>query len=107
MSKEVALLAEEFALLRSVADDGGLCALAFDEALRPLFEPLLAEKLLVVRSGALCLTEMGRQLLLLTAGVRNGEPVAIARRRLQADYLRAVESTARLYEGSPSRISRR
>ena len=107
MSAEVALLAEEFALLRSVADDGGLCALAFDEALRPLFEPLLEEKLLVVRSDALCLTEMGRQFLLLTAGVRHGEPVAIARVRLQTAYLRAVESTARLYEGLPTRTSRR
>ncbi len=107
MSAEVALLAEEFALLRSVADDGGFCALAFDEALRPHFELLLAERLLVIRSGALCLTEMGRQFHLLTAGVKHGEPVAIARRRLQAAYLRAVESTARLYKGLPARTSRR
>lgn len=107
MSKEVALLAEEFALLRSIADDGGRCALAFDEVLRSHFEPLLAEKLLVVRSDALCLTEMGRQFLLFTARVRHGEPVAVTRRQLQAAFFLAVESTARLYEGLSSRTFRR
>lgn len=93
MSKEVALLAEEFALLRSIAEDGGRCAVKFDEVLRPHFEPLLAEKLLAVRNDSLVLTERGRQFLLLTARVKHGEPVAVPAHRLQAACRAAEEAT--------------
>lgn len=104
MSKEVALLAEEFSLLRSIAEDGGPCAMMLDEALRPLFEPLLAERLLAAQGSALCLTERGRQFLMLTEGVKDGEPVAVACHRLRAACWAADDAAVLPRKRSLSRI---
>lgn len=104
MSKEVALLAEEFTLLRSIAEDGARCAMMLDEALRPLFEPLLSERLLATQGSALCFTERGRQFLILTQGVMDGDPVAVARHRLRAACWAADDAAALPRKRSLSRI---
>lgn len=107
MSKEVALLSEEFVLLRSIAEDGEHCAMTLDETLRPLFEPLLAERLLSVRSGTLCLTRRGSQFLMLTQGVMDGEPVAVARHRLRAACRSGDGAAVFPHKRSLSRLSPR
>lgn len=78
MLEEVVLLAEEVALLRSIADDLGSSSI-LDPVLWPLAGALITELLLVQQEDCFCLTEWGRQFLVAAAAVEDGEPVALDR----------------------------